>query len=246
MDRREFLKLSGMAGLVAVSGAMPGGFLFKDTGLILGAPKNVVFFGSRPVMTPDARAFYISTSPSEVVLESGNSPNRNLSYSYFCVKCPLTFGARFKGNWTPQGVDFDYQSSPIQFIDGEDPHIAMLISASNLQRKIDGDIEKFSHALREERLCMVTIVQSPIETYPLEDSGACLGTMLSMFAARESEILNIESAFSQSGQIPLVTPTWIEFKRLTLLEEELRALGLHPNNMSVEKRRSLRHRLSRS
>lgn len=244
--RGEFLKLSSLAGLATVGGGAAGkigSWLFKggESDLLISKVKNLVFWDTSPILSGTARAYYLSRATEEEI-EVRKSFDFKMSesekFSYITMTSPkgrhLSFGVErlyVPSPWTPRGVPVDYLSPMVEVPPGEDPHISFMIAASQLQRRIDNDVQSFASILNEMNLAMCTLVHSPIMAYSYVNGGYALGTSLEVFAARPEDIQNLSGAYSEVGEIPLETPGDIEFKYLILLEEQISALGMHPKDI---------------
>jgi hypothetical protein len=147
--------------------------------------------------------------------------------------------------WAPTGDPSVYQvNCPV--LDGEDPHIAFFMAASDLQRKINDDVQEFAKHLQRRSLVMVTTVDTPIMAFPHPDKGFYLETQIAQFAVPAGDIVNRGDAVSARGEVPFETPDDITFKYLLHMQEELQAMGMHTWSQQKIDRRQAREAFRRT
>ena len=140
--------------------------------------------------------------------------------------------------WTPVGDTSVYQAAcPI--LPGQNPHVEFFLAADKLRNKINADVQEFSKHLQDYSLVMVTIVDMPLVAIPNQDEGFYLETQIRQFAVQKGDIMNLYDAVSSQGEIPMETPNLIEFKYLMHLQEELKNMGMWPDNEYQQRKMAL-------
>lgn len=216
--RREFLKLLGVG---AVAAGTPIGFdvFSMGTAPLIGGGSH--FIATGPVkIKRGARAYHLHTyttpdgEPLVGYLSTGETPDRSGD-----------------DGWFPRGLAEYYEIDEVRGV-AEDPHVTYYIAAMMLRDTINQKILAFQKTLDIRGLVMVTHVHSPIMAYPQVNRGYGIATELSHFAAFKDDIMDFDKVVSSTGEVPIETPSNVEFTLLLRMAEELRAMGFvkHPRD----------------
>lgn len=218
--RREFLKLLGIG---AVAAGSPMGFEVFSTGAapLIGGGSH--FIATGPIkLKEEARAYHLHTyttpdgEPCVGYLSSRSTPDRRSRRGT-------------DAGWFPQGLAEHYEIAEVRGV-AEDPHVTYYIAAMRLRDTINQKLLAFQKTLGVKGLVMITYVHSPIRAYPQVNRGYGIATELSHFAAFKDDIMDFDKVVSSTGEVPIETPSNVEFTLLLRMAEELVSMGFVKEN----------------
>lgn len=210
--RREFLKLLGIG---AVAAGTPIFEVFSTgTAPLIGGGSHFVFEGLVNLKR-DARAYH---------LHSYKTPEGEPRVGYLSTRSAAGHFSLDRG-WFPQGLVEHYEIPEVHEVSGEDPHITYYLAAMRLRDAINQKLRAFQKTLDIRGLVMITHVHSPIMAYPQVNRGYGVATELSHFAVFKDDIMNLDKAVSSAGEVPIETPSHVEFNLLLRIASELEAMG---------------------